>query len=70
MTRGLLLAGACLALTSTVVAAQRAPESILPPGFTQPAPSPSPTASSSSAPATPRPPASPGDETKIGRAHV
>lgn len=63
MTRGLLLAGACLALTSTVVvAAQRAPESILPPGFTQPAPSPSPTASSSSAPATPRPPASPGDE--------
>lgn len=53
MKRGLLLAGVSLALTSTVVLAQRAPESILPPGVGSPAPSPSPTP----APAATRAPA-------------
>ncbi|MBX7526535.1 hypothetical protein [Qipengyuania vesicularis] len=43
MTRGLLLAGAAIAFTSGVVLAQDAPESLLPPGFDQPAPSPTPT---------------------------
>lgn len=51
MKRGLLLAGVSLALTSTVVLAQRAPESILPPGVGSPAPSPSPTPAVTRAPA-------------------
>src|SRR6185369_12402144 len=38
--RALLLAGAALALTSAFVAAQDAPESLLPPGFDRPAPRP------------------------------
>ena len=40
MKRALLLAGAALALTSAFVAAQDAPESLLPPGFDRPAPRP------------------------------
>lgn len=52
MTRGYWLAGAALVLTSTVVLAQRSPESILPPGFDKPAPTPAPTS-------TPAPAASP-----------
>ena len=46
MNRGIFLAGAAIALTSGVVLAQDAPESILPPGFDQPAPSPTPTPTS------------------------
>ncbi len=51
MKRAILLGGAALALTSTFVLAQEAPESILPPGFDDPAPSPTPAS-------TPRPAAS------------
>ena len=40
MNRRLLLCGAALALTSALVAAQDAPESLLPPGFDRPAPRP------------------------------
>lgn len=55
MKRAILLGGAALALTSTFVLAQEAPESILPPGFDDPAPAPTP------APAPrPSPGASPG----------
>lgn len=43
MKRAYLLAGGALALCSTLALAQRAPESLLPPGVGQPAPSPSPT---------------------------
>lgn len=43
MKRAHLLAGGALALCSTLALAQRAPESLLPPGVGQPAPSPSPT---------------------------
>ena len=42
MKRAILLGGAALALTSTFVLAQEAPESILPPGFDDPAPAPTP----------------------------
>ena len=56
MKRAILLGGAALALTSTFVLAQEAPESILPPGFDDPAPSPAPTAA-------PRPAASGGTST-------
>lgn len=52
MKRSTLLAGAALALSSSLVLAQGAPESLLPPGFDDPAPAPSP------APA-PRPTAAP-----------
>lgn len=43
MTRGLLIGAAALALSSTLVLAQEAPESLLPPGFDDPAPAPTPT---------------------------
>lgn len=52
MKRGFLLAGVSLALTSTVVLAQRAPESILPPGVGGTAPSPTPAPAATSAPST------------------
>ena len=45
MNRGYWLAGAALVLSSTVVLAQRAPESILPSSANTPAPSPAPVAS-------------------------
>lgn len=59
MTRGILLAGAALALSSTVVLAQRSPESILPPGFDTPAPSPSPTPAPTPTPTSSPNPATP-----------
>ena len=63
MKRGYWLAGAALALTSTMVLAQRSPESILPPGFDKAAPAPTPTPTQSSAPATsPAPSATQGGE--------
>ena len=66
MTRGWLLAGAGLVLTSTVVTAQRSPESILPPGFEQPAPSPAPTPAPTRSPSpTPAPTPSDGDEAVV-----
>lgn len=42
MRRSVLLAGAALALTSALALAQGAPESLLPPGFNEPAPTPAP----------------------------
>ena len=62
MRRGLLIGGAALALCSGLVVAQDAPESILPPGFDDPAPAPAPAPAPSAAPA-PRPtqpPSAPG----------
>lgn len=52
----LFAGGAVLALSSAVVLAQSAPESLLPPGFDDPAPAPSPTAAPSPT-LTQRPPA-------------
>lgn len=69
MTRGILLAGAALALSSTVVLAQRSPESILPPGFDTPAPSPSPTPTPAPAPA-PAPASSPVPAAPAGSGEV
>ncbi|WP_374405844.1 hypothetical protein [Pelagerythrobacter sp.] len=43
MRTALLASGAALALCSTLVVAQSSPESLLPPGFDDPAPAPSPT---------------------------
>ena len=40
MKRGLLIGAAALALSSTLVLAQEAPESLLPPGFDPPAATP------------------------------
>ncbi len=51
MKRALLIGGAALALCSTLVLAQDAPESLLPPGFDDPAPAPTPTPRSTTAPA-------------------
>lgn len=51
MKRGLLIGGAALALCSTLVLAQEAPESLLPPGFDDPAPAPTPTPRATGAPA-------------------
>ena len=65
MTRGMLLAGAALALSSTVVLAQRAPESILPPGFDTPAPSSSPTPAPAPAPASSPAPAAPAQSGEV-----
>ncbi|MFN4114643.1 MAG: hypothetical protein ACK4GD_11960 [Sphingomonadaceae bacterium] len=59
MKRGWLIGGAALALSSTLVTAQQRPESLLPPGFDDPAPAPTATAA-------PRPqpqPAQPGSVT-------
>lgn len=61
MTRGYWLGGAALALTSTMVLAQRSPESILPPGFDNPAPSPTPAPTPAPA-ASPAPTATRGGE--------
>jgi len=49
MRSGWLIGAAALAITSTLVMAQDAPESLLPPGFDDPAPAPSPTAAPSPA---------------------
>ena len=46
-----LLAGGLIAVSSAMVAAQDAPESLLPPGFDQPAPAPSPSPRASARPA-------------------
>ncbi len=54
----LLLGGAALALCSTLVTAQDAPESLLPPGFDDPAPTPTPAPQATTRPA-PRPTAAP-----------
>lgn len=51
MKRLLLSSGAVVALCSTLVMAQDAPESLLPPGFEQPAPSPTPAPRATGAPA-------------------
>ena len=48
--RALWLAGGLIALSSAMVVAQDAPESLLPPGFDQPGPSPTPRPSSRPAP--------------------
>lgn len=53
MKRTLLIGGAVLALCSSLVMAQGAPESLLPPGFDDPRPTPSPTPAPS--PSAPRP---------------
>lgn len=50
MRRALMLGGAAFALCSTLVLAQQAPESLLPPGFDDPAPAPTPTPRATSAP--------------------
>ena len=50
MKRAILLGGAALALTSTFVLAQEAPESILPPGFDDPALASAPKAAPKAAP--------------------
>jgi len=65
MTRGFLLAGAALALSSTVVLAQRSPESILPPGMDTPAPSPSPTPAPAPAPTSSPDPAAPSESGEV-----
>lgn len=65
MTRGLLLAGAALALSSTVVLAQRSPESILPPGMDTSAPSPSPTPAPAPAPTSSPNPAEPAQSGEV-----
>lgn len=49
MRRSVLLAGAAFALTSALALAQGAPESLLPPGFNEPAPAPAPAPSPSAA---------------------
>jgi len=51
MRASLLLAGAALAMTSAWAIAQDAPESLLPPGFDNPAPAPAPAPSRASPPA-------------------
>ncbi len=48
--RAALLVGGLIAVSSAMVAAQDAPESLLPPGFDQPAPAPSPTPRASTRP--------------------
>ena len=53
MTRGYWLAGAALVLSSSVVVAQRAPESLLPSAAPTPAPSPAPAPAATAAPAAP-----------------
>ena len=64
MKRAVLLSGGALLLSSTVVVAQRAPESILPPGLSQP--SPTPTASPVPTPApTPTATAAPSQNREI-----
>ncbi|MXO49139.1 hypothetical protein GRI69_12805 [Erythrobacter vulgaris] len=65
MTRGFLLAGAALALSSTVVLAQRSPESILPRGMDTPAPSPSPTPAPAPAPTSSPNPAEPAQSGEV-----
>ena len=60
MNRAYWLSGAALVLTSGMVLAQSAPESILPPGASTPAPTPAP------APANPQPTASPGAQPSGG----
>lgn len=65
MTRGFLLAGAALALSSTVVLAQRSPESILPPGMDTPAPSPPPTPAPAPAPTSSPNPAEPAQSGEV-----
>ena len=63
--RSALLCSGALLLTSSVVLAQRAPESILPPGLQQPAPaptaSPTPAPTPSAAPSNSAPPAADGE---------
>ena len=61
MKRGVLLAGAALALSSTIVLAQSRPESLLPPGVGTPTPTPAPTPAATQAPAPsePQAPAAP-----------
>jgi hypothetical protein len=61
MKRGVLLAGAALALSSTIVLAQSRPESLLPPGVGTPTPTPVPTPAATQvpAPSEPQAPAAP-----------
>ena len=49
--RAVWLAGGLIAVSSAIVVAQDAPESLLPPGFDQPAPTPAPTPRASARPA-------------------
>lgn len=65
MTRWLLAGSAMLALGASIAIAQDAPESLLPPGFDDPAPAPTPTPVPTQRPAqpgAPDAPASPGSE--------
>ncbi|MEW9854014.1 hypothetical protein [Novosphingobium sp. M1R2S20] len=55
MRPALLIAGAALTLSSALALAQGAPESLLPPGFNDPAPTPAPRPSPASKAAQPRP---------------
>ncbi|MFA6220215.1 MAG: hypothetical protein WC692_10630 [Erythrobacter sp.] len=52
MKSGWLIGGAALALTSSLVLAQSAPEDLLPPGFDAPAPTPAPAPRPTAAPST------------------
>lgn len=67
--RSALLAGAALVLCSTLVVAQDVPESLLPPGFDDPAPAPTPTPKPAPSPAqTSRPSAPSGGSTPVVQA--
>lgn len=62
MRLAVLLCGAALSVTSAWALAQDAPESLLPPGFDNPAPAPAPSPSPSRTPATKAPPRPTGDD--------
>lgn len=64
MARWKWLGGAAIALSASLTFAQDAPESLLPPGFDDPAPAPTPTPSRAPVPVAPVPgvPAAPGSE--------
>jgi hypothetical protein len=64
MARWKWLSGAAIALSATLAFAQDAPESLLPPGFDDPAPAPTPTATAApAAPTAPGSPSAPGAPT-------
>jgi hypothetical protein len=65
MNRKLLLAGVALGLCSTFVLAQDAPESLLPPGFGNPAPAPAPAPAATPAQGSTRSPSSSSTSTPV-----
>ena len=70
MRRGWLIGGAALALCSGLVVAQDAPESILPPGFDDPAPAPAPTPSAAPTVRATQAPVSPGSVPNVSVPNV